>query len=371
MALTGTFAVMPFPDLLQWLGQSGRSGKLVVQVGFEERFFRIERGTIAAVGAEDPRASDLVRLLLARGLVSEDMLPRILADQAQTGQALRSVVVDNGYVAAAALASATRAHARDLVLTVFLWDEGSFTLFGDAELGFLGDTTWDLEIDPPLAVNEVLIEAMRRIDEWHRIGEVLSSDYTVLHALGRPSDLPAVIALADLGEPTSLGELCLRLDRPRFEILEELYKGWQRGMVALDSGPDQLARRAGSAPADALVSAGQALLDEQQFEEASALLRSALSLDPLHHDARLLLHRLHAEQLDDLYRQFPPYRVPFATRDEDALARLPLSGRERFLLHRIDGHRDVAALTVVTPVGELATLRTLRKLTRLGAIGLR
>jgi hypothetical protein len=48
-----------------------------------------------------------------------------------------------------------------------------------------------------------------------------------------------------------------------------------------------------------------------------------------------------------------------------------LAPRERYLFMRIDGRRDVAALTVMTPVGELETLRALEKFERMGLVGMK
>jgi len=55
----------------------------------------------------------------------------------------------------------------------------------------------------------------------------------------------------------------------------------------------------------------------------------------------------------------------------DAPQAKALAPRERYLFMRIDGRRDVAALTVMTPVGELETLRALEKFERMGLVGMR
>jgi uncharacterized protein DUF4388 len=373
VSLSGTFSTMPFPDLMQWLGDSRRSGILTVALEFEERYLRIEEGRLVALGSDDARSHDLVRLLLARKLIDEPRLRRALHAAETSGRSLRKVLIDDGHVPGAALAGAVRSYAKDTALQLFLWHDGRF-FFADHEVEAMlpqREVEAAFPVDPPLPMRELLIDGMRRLDEWRRVAQVLASDYTVVHALGPAPDLLAHEALRARGEPAALGDLCLELGRPRFEVMEELYAAFQRGLLAVDGVPQQM--RLGPrhrSPADMLVQNAVTLLDEKQFEEAAVLLRSVLDLDPYHDRARVLLHRARAEQLEELYLQFPPFRVPRCRipRDGSDPKAAALTPKERYLLSRIDGQRDVGALTVMTPLGELETLRLLKKLSHIGVV---
>jgi hypothetical protein len=372
VALSGTFATMPFPDLMQWLGDARRTGVLTVILDFEERFLRLQDGMLVGLGSDDPRARDLARLLLARGLIDEPRLRRALAAQDQSRRPLRVVLTDDGYVPAAAVFSAVRSHAKDIAMQLFLWHDGRFS-FNEAGPALLAEPQ-DVDgflIDPPIPMRELLMDGLRRLDEWRRIAEVLPSDYTVIHALGRATDLPALEMLADIGDPVALGDLCMRIGRPRFEVIEELYEAWRRGILAIDAVPQQLSIGMHTSHIDVLVSTAQTLLEEQQFDEAAALLRSALDLDPYHDHARQLLNGARLEQLASLYVQFPPFKVVVPEKTLEATQGLNLTPRERYLMTRIDGLRDVGTLTVMTPLGELETLRALRKFHHIGLVSLR
>jgi hypothetical protein len=372
VSLSGTFATMPFPDLMQWLGDSRRSGVLTVSLEFEERYMRVEEGRLVALGSSDPRSHDLVRLLLARQLIDEPRLRRALQSAESSHRRLRTVLVDDGHVPAAALAAAVRSYAKDGALQLFLWQEGRFVFSDLPNEALLPDRELDTEfpVDPPIPMRELLIDGMRRVDEWRRVAEVLPSDYSVVHALGRAEDLPAYEALATKGEPTALGDLCLELGRPRFEILEELYEAWRRGLLAVDGVPQQL-RANHSSPIDVLVRNAITLLQEKQFEEAGVLLRSVLDLDPYHDRARAYLHRARAEQLQELYTEVPPYKIPWLRVPRDHPKLSSLSPRERYLLSRLDGKRDIDSLTVMTPLGELETLRAIKHFQHIQVIGVR
>jgi hypothetical protein len=119
---------------------------------------------------------------------------------------------------------------------------------------------------------------------------------------------------------------------------------------------------------DSLVASGRVLLDERQFDEAAAVIRSALNLDPFRADARDLLQRAREEQLADLYQTMPPYKVPVLKVARERLAGLSLSARELHVGQRINGKWDVGALAMMMQIGELETLRALKKLLHLGAV---
>ncbi len=372
VSLSGTFDTMPFPDLMQWLGDTGRSGMLTVTLEFEERYLHIERGSLVGFGSDDPRSRDLARVLLGRGLINEVHLRRATQTSERERRPLRLVLVEDLYLSHDVLAEAVRAHAKDVALQLFLWHEGRFafsSLRGELLFPELGEGL-ELRLDPPIPVKQLVIEGMRRIDEWRHIAEILPSDHTIVHALDVAEDLPAVEALVAHGEPVALGDLCLELALPRLEILAQLKEAWNRGLLAVDREPAPWKPDPGHSPIDMLVASARPLLDEKQVDEAAVLLRSALDLDPYHAEARALLHRAREEQLEELYRQFPPYRVPALTgpRESDRVRALP--PRDRYLLSRVDGRRDVGALTVMTPMGELETLRALKRFQHVGLVRL-
>jgi len=371
VSLAGSFSTMPFPDLMQWLGDTRRSGTLTVTLELEERFLELEDGRLVAIGSDDPRSRDLARLVLARGLIDEGRLRRAMEVAECTRRRLRRVLVQDGYLTAAALSRAVGAYARDLALELFLWHEGRFAFSSAAQEAHLPGLGWESElvVEPGIPLRELVLEGMRRLDEWRRIAEVLPSDDTLVWALAPAPDLPAVVALAGHAEPVALGDFVLQVGRARFEVLAELHLGWARGVVAVE--PAARHETAGRSPVEDLLAAAAQLLAERQYEEAAALLRSILDLDPYHDRARELLHRARVEMLEALYARIPPYRVPTTKIAADSPQAKALAPRERYLFMRIDGRRDVAALTVMTPVGELETLRALEKFERMGLVGMR
>jgi hypothetical protein len=374
--LSGTFSTMPFADLLQWIGDSRRSGILQVALEFEERYLRFGDGAIVAYGSDDPMARDLGRLCLLRGLCDEAAVLRAVEQQQQSGMPLGDTLVATGGVDGAVLEEAVRAHVEETVLGLFLWPDGRF-MFSDTVAPDDVDHHMppDYTLADPISTRQILMEGMRRLDEWTRIVKVLPSDDVQLHALGPADDLPILEEIAAHPEPPSLAQLLAVKGDSRFAVCEQLFRAFERGLVAVEAPKPDAAARAlktarGSTTVAHLLTAAQAMIGEGQHDEAAALLRSALALDPFRAEARALLQKSRQAQLRSLYEALGRERVPKVALSKARITSMNLSARERRVLAQVNGRWDVAALALTTAIGELETLRALRRLVHAGVIAL-
>ena len=267
-----------------------------------------------------------------------------------------------------------RSQVEETVLGLFLWPEGRFTyrdeIAPEDAAQFMPP---EYELGEPIPTRAILMEGMRRLDEWTRIVKVLPSDEVQLHALGPDAALPMLEEIAAHPEPPTLGQLLAEQGDSRFAVCEQLFRAFEKGLVAVEAPNAEASARAlrtarGSTTVAHLVQAAQAMIGEGQHDEAAALLRSALALDPFRADARALMRRSREEQLKALYAQLPADAVPRPARKPRAGA--PLSAKERRVLSQINGRWDVGALALTTGVGELETLRALRRLVHAGLVAI-
>jgi hypothetical protein len=219
------------------------------------------------------------------------------------------------------------------------------------------------------------MEGMRRLDEWTRIVKVLPSDEVGLHALGPDPELPVLEEIAAHPVPPTLGQLLAEKGDSRFAVCAQLFAAFERGLIAVEAPNAETTALAektarGSTTVAHLVQAAQSMVDEGQHDEAAALLRSALALDPFRADARELMKRSREQQLAALYAQLPANQVPRVVKSAKALGGLPLSTKERRVLSQVNGRWDVGALALTTGVGELETLRALRRLVHAGVVAI-
>ncbi len=374
--LSGTFATMPFADLMQWISDARRSGTLQVALEFEERYLRFENGAIAAYGSDDPMARDLGRLCLMSGLCDEAALLAAVESQQRSHMPLGDVLVSSGVVAHERLEEAVRVHVEETVLGLFLWPEGRFAYRDEIPPDEIAQyMPPEYELAEPIATRAILMEGMRRLDEWTRIVKVLPSDDVQLHALGPDAELPLLEEIAAHAEPPTLGQILAEKGDSRFAVCEELFRAFEKGLVAVEAPNAAALERAqralrtgrGSTTVAHLVQAAQSMVGEGQHDEAAALLRSALALDPFRADARALMKSSREAQLHALYAELPPRAVPNIAR---AGTEVPLSTRERRVLSHVNGRWDVGALALTTGVGELETLRALRRLVHVGLVAI-
>ena len=366
---------MPFADLLQWIGDSRRSGTLSVTLDFEERFMRFDQGQIAAYGSDDPMARDIGRLCLKRGLTDESKLLAALESQKRSQMPLADVLVASGAVDGNALEAAVRKHVEETVLGLFLWPEGRFD-FSEAPPRELDE--WmppEYELAETLDVREILMEGIRRLDEWKRIVKILPSDDALVMALAPAEDLPILDSIAAHPEPPTLGELLAEWGDSRFAVCEQLFRAFERGLVAFETGRprEAVATVRGATTVEHLVRAAEELVAEGQHEEAATLLRSAVAMDPFRADARALVKRCREAQLTELYAVLTPSQVPKLALTPVRLASAVLGLRERRVVGAVErcrGRWDVATLAITTGLGELETLRTLRRLVHAGVLRL-
>jgi hypothetical protein len=371
MPLYGTFDTIQLADLTQWIQGSRLDGTLTVTVDTEDTYLVFEDGDLVALGSDDPLRRDLGQELLARGLVSEPDLHEVLRGSGGGAEAV-TALLEAGIVDEEQVAEVQREHALETVLDLFFHTSGSFH-FSSGEGGGLLDEAARPETTPlqrPIATRELLVEAMRRLDEWHRMREVIPSQCSVVRALEGESDVPAWRDLRALGAPVSVEALCLRLNASRYEVYRQLYGLHSEGLVAFDELGGGQSDHARLGPVHVLVDNARLLIEEKQFDEAREVLSTAVNLNPDSGEARELLRELRRLQLEHLYQQLQPHRVPLLTAAAQRLDSMDLGPREKYLISRLEGGHDVATLVVATPLGELETLRILSKLLHAGIVRL-
>jgi hypothetical protein len=330
--LHGDLVTLPLPDLLQWIDQGRRAGVVEIDAG-EGAPFWLEVRDRRIVAASRPTAEQVVLGSLAGWQPSappQALWPEALADR---------------------------------IVDLFLGPPaGRFTL-ADDPAGFEDGVPLDL------AIGQMVLEGLRRLDEWPDLDRRHPSEAALLCAdgPGNPRS-PAQRALLEAARSRlSIAEarLALQLSRPaalrRIEVLRE------QGLAHVEG----VAPRAD--PVSALVDQAQLLVLERQFDEAAIVFKSLLAADPSDRRVRNLLREAEREQVAALYEELSPVAVPVllggpGSLDSPAGRRLGFADRE--VSARVNGTWDVSAIALSCPLREVETLKALRKLVRLGLVDL-
>ncbi len=158
---------MQFSELLQWLSTGLKTGTLVVRGHSGEKRIYFQNGRIVSSSSTVEREF-LGRFLVGFGFITEEELTRAIEVQRESKVLLGKILVMIGAIREEELADLLRLKAAETIYDVFLWEEGTFA-FLDGDVPNLATITISSE------VTGIVMEGLRRFDEWQRIRTRLPS----------------------------------------------------------------------------------------------------------------------------------------------------------------------------------------------------
>ena len=347
MSLRGDLRTMALPDVLQWIASGRKTGTLHVERRSVQKRIILRDGNIFSSWSNDPRES-LGQFLIRLRLVTEEQLFRALLGQEEKGRLLGSILVADGVLGEDDLRRALKAKAEETVYDLFLWPSGQFE-FREGEFPEI-HITFESQVTP------VILEGIRRVDEWQRIRAVFPNLETTFKVSGPP---PAgadpvekqVLALAAAGK--NLAEMSLELRRSEFETAALVFDLHARGLLTVGQV------RAGNPAADpvgaiqALLALAYQRLQEKRYEAALKAYEDVLALDRLNQNAKKgLIAAMEARQRERQVHTVPRDKVPSLAVDFATLTKQNLDPHEGFVLSRVNGQWDVQSILKLCPMGE-------------------
>jgi hypothetical protein len=353
MGLTGDVKTMELAEVLQWISSGRKTGTLHVRRRSIEKAVVFRDGAITSSWSNHPREC-LGQFLIRDRRISEEQLFRALLLQESERRLLGSILVDSGVLDEDGLRHALKTKAEETIYDLFLWPEGQFE-FRDNEL--LPGVTFELEI----AVTGVILEGMRRLDEWVRIKAVLPSMGTTFRVPSKPPPEGALerhaLALAASGK--SLAEIALELRRSDFDAAAVVFELLTGGYLSVDTAPvdpedvdtvDALRR---------LLSLGDERLAQKRHDAALAAYEAALNLDRLNQRAKkgqIAVEEARAKDRKGVGQAIMLNQIPVLAVDLAKLTRETLDPHEGFVLSRINGQWDVQSILKICPLQEADTM---------------
>jgi hypothetical protein len=371
MSLTGNLRTMSLPDILQWISSGRKTGTLHLERKSIRKRIVFREGTIFSSWSNDPRES-LGQFLIRDRLVSEEQLFKALVAQEKEGRLIGSILVSGGVLTEEDLRRSLKAKAEETVHDLFLWPEGRFE-FKDLEVPS------DVLIHVEMGVTGVILEGIRRVDEWSRIRKVFPTARTTFKVTGTaPIENPAerhAIGLAAAGK--SLAEISLEMRRSEFETASLLFDLHSRGIVAVDWAEEEAEPRGAADALDTLgtiqmlLTTAQQKVQEKRYDEALQAYEDVLALDRLNQNAKMgLISLADARSRDRALRTVPLDKVPVLTMDFAALTRENFDPLEGFVLSRVNGQWDVKSILKLCPMAEEEALVIFARLLERGVIDL-
>jgi hypothetical protein len=353
MSLKGDLRTMPLPDILQWAAAGRKTGTLHIARRSIKKRIILREGHVYTSWSNDPRES-LGQFLVRLRLVTEEQLFRALLAQEEKGRPIGSILVGDGVLDEEDLKRALRVKAEETIYDLFLWPAGDF-VFRE------GEFPSDIPITIETPVTPVILEGIRRVDEWQRIRAVFPTSETTFTRTSQPSTVPndpieeETLALATGGK--SLAEISLELRRSEFDTAALLFELHARGLLAVARATSE---SQGSDPIGAtqeLLTLAYRRLGERRYDSAIKAYEEVLALDRLNQNAKKgLLAAQEARDRERLATAVPRDRIPKIAVDFATLTRQNLDPQEGFVLSRVNGEWDVQSILRLCPMSEDETL---------------
>jgi Lar family restriction alleviation protein len=157
----GNLRSISIPTLLQILSSDNKSGILQVINGKKRRAICLKQGKIIA-GSGQP-GLQLGQILYQKGLISAELLLRVLDEAKKSGKRVGEMLLALGYINEDTLKELIHHQIRQVVFDLLHWTEGDF-LYQDCLVEFDNTVVEDLN-----AIQLVLESAVMK-DEWAATG---------------------------------------------------------------------------------------------------------------------------------------------------------------------------------------------------------
>ena len=365
---------MSVSDLLQFLAAARKTGTLKVARGAIVKEIILENGVIVGSRSNDPK--ELIgQVLLHYGKIGEEQLQAGMEIHRQSGDRLGNILSAQGIVSAADVVYALRMRTLDIIYDLFLWEEATFEFFDGQELP---SDVMRIQVE----AQSVIMEGIYRIDEWSRYRAVIPSDRTFFElnpgwtkSLDGSKDVREL--LYHVEKRMTLAEISYNMHTSLFHACAQLFDLVEAGVITVAGEAAPITTAADEAPATPTLSVAELLalahaeMQDGSFENALAKVRSALEQEPDNSEARQL--RQDAEELTvrQIYQDgLPPNGVPKLLKTGEQLEGEHLDPQEAFVLSRINGEWDIAAIISVCPFREADSLRMIKRLVDGGVIGI-
>jgi len=174
MALEGTLRDFSLADILQLISLQHKTGLLTVRGPVDTVTLGFLDGMMVSAESSAQRLDTrLGTVLVKTRRLTAEALGRALEMQAQTLQRLGFILLKNGFCSAQDLQDGLDIQIKRIAYGLFRWTDGDY-VFEQTE-----HVDYDAESTTPIAVERLLMEGARMIDEWPIVEKVVWSLYIV------------------------------------------------------------------------------------------------------------------------------------------------------------------------------------------------
>ena len=222
----GDLSTVGLAEIFQVISMIGKEGTLTVKDANSRKCIYFDKDGIQLLSTGRRKGTRIGDLLVHAGKLAPDRLEEALGNHELTKRRLGEVLIDLGDVSPQDIEDVVRGQIEEEVYDLFLWDKAHFEFREGApqdELRDPGAPVMRLGLD----VNALLLEALRRVDEWNLMKERMPGAGSVFGLVtedtARSDDPPSVRKIIELidGKRT-IAMIIESSGLPKFEVSRTL-----------------------------------------------------------------------------------------------------------------------------------------------------
>ncbi|UCH82602.1 MAG: DUF4388 domain-containing protein [Candidatus Latescibacterota bacterium] len=222
MSLEGNLTAFGISEILQLIAVQQKSGMLTVtRQGSSTKLF-FHEGKIVSTRDRRRGSRDPVKDYLTRyGVITRKELERLTDIAEKSKLDVTEVIVSENLLTKEAMETHYRNHIQETVHDILTWEQGSYKFIPGR------DVVNGIKLWGEFNIEGLLMESMRRIDEYPQILKEFSDGSTLVKKRGRlpkKEDLTSneSVVIGMLSEKRSIDDLVAHAMLPRFEVYEAL-----------------------------------------------------------------------------------------------------------------------------------------------------
>lgn len=243
MAFAGDLKKLPLGDVFQSIHQNGMTGALAVRDAHGgERLVAFEDGYVTGCSEQPGDERDIADELVRQNVISEKDVTSAKSRFFKRKGKLKRSLTRRRILESGEFDTFARGLVLERVHDCFLIEEGTFEFLEEYDKSRFSEDEGQAKVK--VSASEILMEAMRRVDEWQRIKRAIPS-FNEVYVAARPtredeeSLSRELLSLTEQGVRT-LEEVLERVPVPRFLACEQVLAMVEDGSLRVATGPEYL-----------------------------------------------------------------------------------------------------------------------------------
>lgn len=250
MALEGNLSSFGLEEILQLIAVQQKTGMLSVSINEKSTVLFFRDGKIISTRDRRSKTRDPFREYLMRyGVLGREQLVRVTQIGQQSKLDLLDILVSEKFLDEQTLARQWRFHIQETLHDVLTWDQCSYKFVSGDDIIAGVKSLGEHNVEP------LLMECMRRIDEYPILQEMFPTEGIRIAPTGREIDPAAEMfesekaVLAILKTPRPVRDLISRAKMPAFDTFDALKLLKEKGLIVIEAEVTPSREVAGAAAA--------------------------------------------------------------------------------------------------------------------------